>query len=136
MAAPQGLANPEQIIETLDGGTIWASIENGFVADYVGAFTAAANGANWDLSLVRNVIAGSTGQFYSGLNTGAMVLQGATTFQVNQDALTGKSGTIAIGAILAVGGEMVNISTDGGATWSDITDSLPATDEIKSLVYV
>lgn len=140
MNAPQGLANPEHIIETLDGGSSFTSIENGFAADYVGALAAAANGANWDLELVRNVIAGSTGQFYSGLNTGAMALQGATTFQVNQDALTGKSvsgvDTIAIGAILVVSGEMVNISIDGGATWSDITDSLPATDEIKSLVYI
>jgi hypothetical protein len=133
MNGPAGLVGAQHIIRTVDGGDNFTSVESGFSADYVGALQAWDDGGSWHLAFVRNVVAGSTGTFYKGITPTA---QGSTPFQVDVDALTQYNGAFAIGAIAAVSSQMVAESTDNGATWNDLTDSLATDGSIRSAVYV
>jgi hypothetical protein len=133
MNAPQALANPEHIIESNDGGATWASVENGWGADYCGAFRAegATDGAR-TFYAVRN-IAAAAAKLHVGLEAATYRIDTAFVAGVWVDALTvNPDGQVAVGSD---GTNDIEIIEAPWTTWSDVTDSFPG-NAVNSLTYL
>lgn len=142
MASPQGLGVTEHIIKTTDGGASWASVENTWGSDHCGALRVEPS-ASRIMYCVRNRPAPDNSEFYTGAEGGALTYRSDLTFAVgvgvNVDALTllPSDLSVAVGADTAGPTMIITAGTgDTYGSWADITDSFPATGEVRSLTYV
>jgi hypothetical protein len=138
MNAPQALANPEHLIASTDGGTTWASVENGFGADYISAFRAEGDTTGDRQFYAVRAIAAAAAQLYQGHETLTyrIDLPFAVGVTAGVDALTvNPDGQVAVGADAAAA-NMIEITESPWASWTDITDSYPATGSVSSLTYL
>jgi hypothetical protein len=144
MNSPDGLGNPEHLIQSTDTGSSFSSVENGLGASVLTNFRAEgeADGAR-DFYGVVSATAGVP-KFYRGAEALAFIsnITGMPNGLVNVDAFVVaiiQGGTtpssISVGSNTAQS-VMVVQSTDNGATWSDITLNLPTTGQIKTTVVV
>jgi hypothetical protein len=133
MNAPDGLANPEHVIVSTDGGASFASVENGWGADYCGAFRAegTTDGARTFYG-IRN-IAAAAAKLHVGPETLTYRIDTAFVAGVYVDALTvNPAGQVAVGSD---GTNDIEIIADPWASWTDITDSYPGA-ATNSLTYL
>jgi hypothetical protein len=133
MNAPDGLANPEHIIESNDGALTFASVENGWGADYCGAFRAegSTDGAR-TFYAIRN-IAAAAAKLHVGLEATTYRIDTAFVAGVWVDALTvNPDGQVAVGSD---GTNDIEIIEAPWTAWTDITDSYPGA-ATQSLTYL
>ncbi len=138
MQNPQGLGNPAHLIKTQNGGAAFTAVLTSLGADILGAFRAeGTTDGGRTFYGIRNS-AGAVPKLWRGLETLAYISDlpfGAGAF-VAVDALTINSaqGKVAAGSDTAAA-TMIVESVDNGATWNDITGSLPVNGSIRSLTY-
>jgi len=123
------LATPAVAVQTI--------IENGFGADYISAFRAeGTSDGSRQFYAIRS--GAGVAKLYQGLET--LTYRIDTSFAagvaVYVDALTvTPDGTVAVGADTAAA-NMIEIIATPWASWTDITDSYPATGSVSSLTYL
>ena len=130
MNAPQGLANPEHIIGTSDGGLSFISIENGWSSDYCGSLYVTPGAV---VIAIRND--GSTSKLYTGDATG-VVLKSTTILVAGVNwhaiALDFIDGSIIVGNDTG-STYMVAITVPPYLDWWDLTSDHPTGSGINSI---
>jgi hypothetical protein len=143
MASPGGLSGTQHLIQSVDSGATFTSIESGLGTSLVTNFMTVgdADGSRGFYAIVSN--ASAVPKLYSGtegltyvsdtpLASGSIVNVDAFTIRTNSDTgvVEMATGSPVANAI------MVIQSDDGGATWGDATLNLLTTGGITSVVYV
>jgi hypothetical protein len=143
MASPGGLSGTQHLIQSVDSGATFTSIESGLGTSLVTNFMTVgdADGSRMFYGIVSNgsavpklykAIEGLTYVSDTPLASGSIVNVDAFSIKVDPD--TGVA-TIAVGSPSA-NAIMVVQSEDGGSTWGDATLNLPITGEITTCVFV
>jgi hypothetical protein len=125
MNAPGGLANPEHVIKSTDGGLTFTSIENSWGGDTCGVFEASDVGGK--INAIRNQ-GGTVPIFYHGIGTLDLVNTIPLTGDVLPDAFTGTTGLMAAGA-----GSTVVVTGSDGVSWT-VQTGYPPGGDIRTLL--
>lgn len=121
-----GLTGVQHIVASADGGSTWATLESGWSTDTCGAFFAGYDsGSGARYWAIRN--ASGTAQLYSDILS-LTYISDIAAFAVGPDNFHILDGqTMAVAGLAADGATIVFETYDGGATWTDITGTLPIT---------
>ena len=119
MDGPQGLASPEHIIYTGNGGSSFSSIENSWLINHCGSIYYLANG---DLYAIRND--GAATRLYLGTLVSAMVLKSILPLPAGVDPHGMNVDPFSLNLVACSnvpGAVMVVQSLNPYSTWSDLT---------------